>query len=95
MANFFCGRCQKCVEPKTLYYSCPMQGDCPNCGDRLEDTDGGIKVLEVKEAFEARPEMYINWKEEDPEGFGKMPKKIKEEFEEWLKEKNGPLKSEE
>lgn len=83
---FFCGVCQKGVNPTSIYYSCPLQGDCPECGERLEEINGSIKVLEAKEAFEARPEMYAKWKEEEPEEYEKSI--WKEEYEVWLKEQN-------
>jgi len=39
--------------------SCLAQASCPECGKRLEDLDGGIKIIEdEKEAVLLRPEFY-------------------------------------
>tara|TARA_Y100000310_G_C20502622_1_gene724772 strand:- start:737 stop:1003 length:267 start_codon:yes stop_codon:yes gene_type:complete len=48
------------VKPKTLYYSCPLQGSCPECGAMMEDTspDAGIKILSEEESRAKRPWMY-------------------------------------
>jgi len=48
------------VKPKQVYYTCPLCGDCPECGKCLDDTspDAGIKVLSEEESKEKRPWMY-------------------------------------
>lgn len=57
--------CPKCgvVTPTTIYYSCPLQADCPTCGIRLTGKTG-IKILSGKEAREKRLEFYKSelWK---------------------------------
>ena len=59
MKKWTCTKCGE-VEPKVIYYSCPAQADCPNCGERLEDPDGGIKILSLEESIVARPSLYTD-----------------------------------
>lgn len=47
------------VEPEGIMYSCPAQASCPKCGRRLDDLDGGIKIIEdEKECVLLRPDFY-------------------------------------
>ena len=56
------------VEPIGLLYSCPLQGSCPECGTRLVDIKGEIKIRSEEEAVRMRPELY---KENYPEIYKK------------------------
>jgi hypothetical protein len=55
--------CPKCGSKKTksIYYSCPAQADCLDCGYRYEFGEG-IKVLGLKEAITRRPKLYEEYR---------------------------------
>lgn len=66
MSKFICPTHGEVI-PKQIYYSCPLQGDCPECNKRLEDIaeDAGIRMMTEEEAKAVRPEFYKNNKFED------------------------------
>ena len=74
------------VHPKLIYYSCPAQADCPECGENMVDKNGGINVLSVSEAIVKRPQMYSK---EDIEG---LIEKYPDEFTPEIIEKIWELK---
>ena len=47
------------VEPVATTYSCPAQGKCPICEKWLEDSEGGINIIEdEKQCILLRPNFY-------------------------------------
>lgn len=47
----------KCEEVTAIYYSCPAQADCKNCGHRYE-FGAGIRILGLAEGMKKRPQLY-------------------------------------
>lgn len=62
------------IKAVNIRYSCPALGNCPECNMELEDVEGGIRVMEEKEAVLIRPSYY---KEYHP----KIYEKYKDEIE--------------
>ena len=60
MSDHICPSCG-CEEVSAIYYSCPAQADCKNCGTHYEFGDG-IKVLSLFEGVKKRPYFYEEYK---------------------------------
>jgi len=56
MSEHICPQC-KCEEASAVYYSCPAQADCKNCGHRYEFGEG-IRIIGLAEGMKLRPQMY-------------------------------------
>ena len=50
--RFVCDKCGP-VQPSKVFYSCPAQADCPSCGQRLTEVDGGMLVRSTYATLEA------------------------------------------
>lgn len=54
--KFVCPRCGPVV-PRVVYYTFPMQANCPNCKTLLE-TGEKLKMMSEEEARRIRPSFY-------------------------------------
>jgi len=73
--KFICPKCGE-VKPTRIYYSCPTQGDCPICNARLEDIEGGIKILSEEESRKIRPSFYAKNKGDEMDTIEEKAKPI-------------------